>query len=102
MYCRNCGSKISNAAIVCPKCGVSIVENARVPNHMVGAILTTIFCCLIGGIVAIIYASQVNTKLALGDVAGAQAASKNASAWIAVNIVAGVVVNVIWLFTLFI
>ena len=56
---------------------------------MVAAVLTTIFCCLIGGIIAIIYASQVNTKLAQGDIAGAQSASKTAMGWIIANIVLG-------------
>ena len=56
---------------------------------MVGAVLTTIFCCLIGGIVAIIYAAQVNTKLAQGDIAGAQSASKTAMGWIIANLIIG-------------
>lgn len=64
---------------------------ARIPNHMVGAILTTIFCCLIGGIIAIVYSSQVNTKIALGDIRGAQEASKNAQTWITINIVVGII-----------
>lgn len=59
---------------------------AKVPNHMVGAILTTLFCCLIGGIVAMVYAGKVNTRLAKGDVAGAQAASKVAKRWIVASI----------------
>lgn len=59
--------------------------NVQVPNHMVGAILTTLFCGIPGGIVALVYASQVNTKLAMGDVAGAQAASNVANGWIIGN-----------------
>ncbi|MCR5414101.1 MAG: CD225/dispanin family protein [Kiritimatiellae bacterium] len=69
--------------------------NAQVPNHMVGAILSTIFCCLIGGIVSIVYASQVNTKLAQGDIAGAQEASRKANGWITANVVIGIVLVVI-------
>lgn len=49
-----------------------------VPNHLVMAILVTIFCCLPFGIVAIVYAAQVNGKLQSGDYAGAQEASKKA------------------------
>lgn len=45
------------------------------------AILVTIFCCLIPGIVAIVYSAQVNGKLAAGDIAGAQQASNNAKTW---------------------
>ena len=52
-----------------------------VQNYLVFAILTTIFCCLPAGIVAIVYAAQVNGKLQMGDLAGAQQASKNAKMW---------------------
>lgn len=54
---------------------------ASIPNYLVWAILSTLFCCLPAGIVAIIYSSQVNTKIAMGDIAGAMDASKNAKMW---------------------
>ena len=53
----------------------------QIPNYLVQAILCTICCCVPLGIPAIVYAAQVNTKLALGDVAGAEQASKNAKMW---------------------
>lgn len=53
----------------------------RVPNHLVFAILTTIFCCLPAWIVGIVFAAQVNGKVQAGDIAGAQRASKNAKTW---------------------
>jgi len=64
-----------------------------VPNYLVWAIIVTVLslllCCftcisIIGvptGIVAIVFASQVNTKLNAGDLSGAQQASKNAKLW---------------------
>lgn len=52
-----------------------------IPNHLVQAILVTVLCCLPCGIAAIVYASQVNTKVALGDVAGALESSKKAGMW---------------------
>ena len=102
MFCKNCGNQIADAAVVCPKCGVPVAGKSlvpateQVPNHLVGAILTAIFCCQIGGIVAIIYAAQVNTKLARGDVDGARAASKTASTWITVNIITGLLLFVFY------
>jgi hypothetical protein len=48
-----------------------------VPNYLVPAILS-IFCCWPLGIVAIIFAAQVNGKVASGDLAGAADASKKA------------------------
>src|ERR1700730_17181672 len=44
--------------------------SATVPNNMVLAIIS-IFCCWPLAIPAIIFASQVNQKIAAGDVAGA-------------------------------
>jgi hypothetical protein len=61
-----------------------------IPNYLVQAILTTIFCCLPFGIVSIIYAAQVNSKLAIGDVAGAMAASKSAKTWAWVSFGVGI------------
>ena len=54
-------------------------------SHMVGAILTLVIC-LPAGIVPLIYACKVNNKLAQGDIAGAQAASKKAKLWLNISI----------------
>jgi hypothetical protein len=51
--------------------------SATVPNYMVPAIIS-IFCCVPAGVAAIIFATQVNSKVAAGDIAGAQDASKKA------------------------
>ena len=48
-----------------------------VPNYLVPAIIS-IFCCLPLGIVAVIFAAQVNGKVAAGDTSGALDASKKA------------------------
>ncbi|NRT18629.1 hypothetical protein HNP98_001450 [Hymenobacter sp. 9A] len=44
------------------------------------------------GIVGIINASKVNSSLAVGDYAGAQAASKEAGKWVKYGLIAGGVV----------
>ena len=49
----------------------------NVPNYLIPAIISAI-CCLPLGIVAIIFAAQVNGKVATGDMAGAFNASKKA------------------------
>lgn len=67
-----------------------------IPNYLVQAILATICCCIPLGIPAIIYASQVNTKLAAGDIAGAQAASANAKKWSLIALVGGVVFGILY------
>ena len=50
---------------------------STVPNYLVLAIIS-LFCCLPGGVIAIIFAAQVNGKVAAGDTAGALDASKKA------------------------
>ncbi|HSU65413.1 MAG TPA: CD225/dispanin family protein [Tepidisphaeraceae bacterium] len=63
-----------------------------VPNYLVQSILVTILCCMPLGIPAIVFAAQVNSKLAAGDYAGAVDASNKAKmfSWISFGI--GVVV----------
>lgn len=53
----------------------------RVPSYMGWAIATLILCFWPTGIVAVVYASQVGNKLAVGDVAGAQQSSRKAKTW---------------------
>lgn len=67
-----------------------------IPNYLVQSILVTLCCCLPGGIVAIVYAAQVNTKLGVGDFAGAQEASDKAKMWCWVSFGVGLVVNLIF------
>jgi interferon-induced transmembrane protein/uncharacterized protein DUF4339 len=73
---------------------------AQVPNYMIPAILTTLFCCTPLGIPAIYYSIRVNSKLNAGDVEGARAASANARLWCWICVVAGVVSMVlsVWLY----
>ena len=73
---------------------------ANIPNYLVFAILTTVFCCLPAGVVSIVYAAQVNGKVQAGDIAGAMEASKNAKLWAMIS--AGVGVAVIGLYFIFI
>ncbi|MGJ7903749.1 CD225/dispanin family protein [Lysobacter sp. 1R34A] len=58
------------------------------PNYLAWSITVTVLtfclCCIVGsipGIVAIVYGSQVNSKYAAGDEAGARRASENAKIW---------------------
>ena len=50
---------------------------ASVPNYLVPAIIS-LFCCLPLGIVGVIFAAQVNGKVAAGDTAGALESAKKA------------------------
>jgi len=69
----------------------------QVANHLVWAILSTLFCCLPAGIVSIVYASKVNTLLVSGDIEGARQASKNAATWAIVSAAAVAVLGLLYL-----
>lgn len=67
----------------------------NVPNYLIPAILS-LFCCWPLAIVAIIFAAQVNGKVAAGDIAGAMDASKKAKMFSFIAIGIGLVVGVIY------
>jgi hypothetical protein len=99
MFCTQCGANNADTAVVCMQCGRNLqvappvaslpvtgvvmppAPGVPVQNYLVFAILATVFCCLPAGIPAIVYAAQVNGKLQVGDLAGAQVASNNAKMW---------------------
>lgn len=103
MFCYNCRQELAEGTAVCPACGAAQNQGAAgpavgagaaapvIPNHLVGAILATLFCCLPFGIVAIVYAAGVNGKIAAGDIAGAEASSKKAATWINASVICGII-----------
>jgi Interferon-induced transmembrane protein len=50
---------------------------ASVPNYLIPAIIS-LFCCTPLGIVGVIFAAQVNGKVAAGDIQGAMDSAKKA------------------------
>lgn len=67
------------------------------PTYLIWAILTTVFCCFIPGIIAIIFASQVSSKFYAGDIEGAWRSSRTAEIWIIVSVVLGVLTATLYL-----
>lgn len=66
------------------------------PVSLVWPILVTVFCCLIGGIVSIIYATQANSKAMMGDMAGAESAKRAYTIWMWVSVGLGLLVSVVY------
>jgi hypothetical protein len=69
-------------------------------NWLVESILVTIFCCLPFGVAGIVFASQVNSKWAAGDFAGAQQASKEAARWTKIGFWIGIaqcILLILWI-----
>lgn len=66
-------------------------------NWLLESILVTLFCCLPFGIVGIIFASQVSSKFAAGDHAGALKASQDAGKWTKIGFFVGIGVIVLYI-----
>jgi len=82
-----------------PQYGYGYGNVERVPSHMAWAIITLILCFWPTGIAAVVYASRVGDRLAIGDIAGAREASRKAKmwSWISFGIaLAGVVIAIIF------
>ena len=100
-FCDNCGAAVTGQQAGGPQYAPGMPypgemgygAPVNIPNYLVQAIVLTIFgaitsCCyfaglptLITGIVAIVYASQVNGRVQIGDIDGALDSSGKARAW---------------------
>jgi hypothetical protein len=84
MYCTKCGTSRPEGMTICANCGTvapQFPDASQIQNYLVPSILVTLCCCVPAGIVAIVYAAQVNTKIYAGDIAGAQESSRLAKLW---------------------
>lgn len=110
MFCPQCGTQNDDSAMHCANCGVALQMGApemapqqpmpyaeRPPNYLVQAILVTIFCCMPFGIVAIIFAAQVDGKAASGDIEGACDYSNKARMWCLVSLGLGLIIPILYI-----
>lgn len=109
MFCTKCGKENEANATNCVECGEPLIsaqpqvapavpgQPAQVPNYLVQAILVTIFCCLPFGIVAIVFAAQVNGKLQAGDINGAMESSRKAKMWSWLGFGIGLAIAILYL-----
>ena len=72
-------------------------SNEQVPNHLVWAILATLFCCLPLGIVSIVHAAKVDGLRLSGNIAGAREMSEKAKMWAIYAAISGPVLMVLWM-----
>ncbi|MEE8556102.1 MAG: CD225/dispanin family protein [bacterium] len=63
----------------------------------VGPILVTVFCCVIGGVVSMVYAAQANTAAAGGNLEAAVRYRHHARVWMLVSLGVGLVGSVLYL-----
>lgn len=109
MFCQKCGAPNDDNAFKCTSCGhilqsATLTESSRpepgspyVKNYLAQSILVTLFCCIPFGIVAIVYAAQVNGKLRAGDVEGARQASSAANTWCWISFGTGITILVLYM-----
>lgn len=117
MFCTTCGREVAEDARFCDNCGAVVErqasepsyapdipyqaesvygERVNIPNYLVQAILVTICCCIPAGIVAIVYAAQVNGKVTAGDLAEAQRLSNSAKTWCWVSLGLGIAIGIVY------
>lgn len=72
-------------------------HHPEIPNHLIWAILSTLFCCLPLGIVSIVHASKVDGLRLAGNYEGAREMSRKALNWAIYSAVALPVVVVLWI-----
>lgn len=106
MFCRNCGAELPEGARFCTNCGCDMQADAlqerkaapampeRPSSYLVLSILTTLFCCMVFGIIGIVYASKVDSAWYAKDYASAREYSRKARLWS----LAGILLTVVfWL-----
>ncbi len=131
MYCPSCGKAVGDSASFCDSCGRELSglgspgvmrpqpyqptyeapryrqplpgPGSSTPTHLGWAIVSLILFFWPTAIPAIVYAARVDNRLAMGDIAGAQEASRKAKTWCWVSTgiaIAGVVIAFVVLFIL--
>lgn len=95
MHCTHCGTPHADDAAVCAQCQQPIQRFPALPalqNYLVPAIVLSLCCCPPFGLIALIFSAQVNSRLAAGDGAGAQTASRRARILTIIGFIAAVLV----------
>lgn len=108
MFCRNCGAELPEGSRFCPKCGssltdpsvsrpsVSSVQGLRPPTYLVLSILVTVCCCVVFGIIGIVYAAKVDPAWNAGRYEEARAYSRKARNWALAGAIISIVFGILY------
>ncbi|XP_057227568.1 LOW QUALITY PROTEIN: proline rich transmembrane protein 1B [Malurus melanocephalus] len=66
-------------------------------DYMVESVLVTLFCCLLTGVMALIYSHETRAALARGDVAQAHVASRKAQSLVLFSLLFGLFASISWI-----
>lgn len=61
------------------------------PTYLAWSIVAMLLCCVVTGIVALIYSTKVSSRYYAGDYEGARKASETTAIWLAVTVVCGLI-----------
>lgn len=67
------------------------------PTNLIWAVLVTILCCTIPGIIAIVMSSKVTSRYHAGDIEGARRASKATEWWVIISFILGILSATLYL-----
>lgn len=125
--CSQCGAPLQPGAVFCLACGHSVQpvndppeptrmgqappnwssapppsyyprqQHYAVKNYLVESILATIFCCVPLGVIAIIFAAQVDGHQRVGNIAAAIDASNKAKLFTILSVIIGLVASCGWI-----
>ncbi|XP_072051096.1 interferon-induced transmembrane protein 1-like isoform X2 [Amphiura filiformis] len=78
---------------------VMLINASQEPSndHMIYAIIVTMFCCFPCGIVALIRSFDVRRRFMAGDIAGAETAIRESKKWSLAGLVSGIIWTAIWM-----
>ena len=93
---ENYGLRVQYSFFEC-EMNQKIMENLKPENHLVKAILITLFCCLPFGIVSIVNSSKVDSAFNTGNYDEAERLSKEANKWANYGLWIGIAVYVIYI-----
>jgi hypothetical protein len=105
MNCPSCGQALPEAATFCSRCGhqISMTGDAADPvqievhrkksrTYLIEAILVTLCCCQVAGIVAIVYAALANGQAKAGNLSQAERYGTIARRWSIAGFAVGAVI----------
>nr|XP_054502636.1 proline rich transmembrane protein 1B [Agelaius phoeniceus] len=69
----------------------------RPKDYTVESVLVTLFCCLITGVMALVYSHETRAALARGDMAQAYLASKKAQSLVLISLLFGLFASISWI-----
>uniref|UniRef100_H3BDG9 Proline rich transmembrane protein 1B n=2 Tax=Latimeria chalumnae TaxID=7897 RepID=H3BDG9_LATCH len=80
-----------------PVTGLPPTTDGRLPkDYMVESVLVTLFCCLLTGIIAIVYSHEARTAGRRGDLVQAEQAVQKARSLVLFSLLFGVFVSISW------